>query len=181
LASRKPGPTLKTCSGVTMNNDGIPNKSAKRSRWADSLRKAAETSLKRTSFQSGNAGFRYAPNGKTSPPKAVLVPNTQAFTDRFALTKQIARYVVTGGQIDLVHGFDLHAFVYTPSTRLRCRINVYFEADGQLQDDPVFLVTPTWKIMNLARNPYSGRESVLQQLYPLAAAGPVDFNANVKG
>jgi len=25
-------------------------------------------------------------------------------------------------------------------------VNVYFEADSQLQDDPVFLVQPTWRI-----------------------------------
>ena len=169
-----------------MNSDGLPNKPksnapSDRAKWANQYKKNAETRLKRTSIQESQPGFAYAPRGKSSPPKGILVPNTQAYTDRFALTKQIARYVVTGGQINTDDGFDLHAFVYTPSTRLRCRINVYFEADAALQDDPVFLVVPTWRIMNMARNPFSGRESVLQQLYPLAADGITPFNTNTEG
>jgi|SRR6185369_14856776 len=164
-----------------MNSDGLPNKPKVRPKWADQYKQNAETRLKRTSLQSANSDFVYAPRGKSSPPKGVLIPNTQAFTDRFAITKQIARYVVSGGQINLDDGFTLHAFVYTPSTRLRCRVNVYFEADDQMQDDPVFLVQPTWRIMNMARNPFSGRESLLQQLYPVSATAGVvqDFNANV--
>ncbi len=164
-----------------MNSDGLPNKSTNRAKWAHQFRANAESRLKRTSIQSSQPGFQYAPRGKSNPPKASLVPNTQAFTDRYAQTKQIARYVVTGGQINLDDGFDLHAFVYTPSTRLRCRVNIYFEADGQLQDSPVFLVQPTWRIMNMARNPFSGRESELQQLYPASATAGVmqDFNSNV--
>jgi hypothetical protein len=163
-----------------MNSDGLPNKPKKRENWAGQYRQNAEARLKRTSIQRSQPGFQYAPYGFRNTPKGILVPNTQAFTDRFAITKQISRYVVTGGAIN-VDGFDLHAFVYTPSTRLRCRINVYFEADGQVAADPVFLVVPNWRIMNMARNPFSGRESTLQQLYPLAAAGTTDFNANVKG
>ena len=163
-----------------MNSDGIPNKPKRRNHWADGLKKNAETRLKRTSFQSDAPGFAYAPRGTSNPPKGVLVPNTQAFTDRFSETKQLARYVPAGGDVD-VAGFDLRAFVYTPSTRLRCRMQVYFEADGQLAPDPVFIVVPNWRIMEMSRNPFSGRESTLQQLYPLAAAGPVDYAANVKG
>ncbi len=163
-----------------MNSNGLPNHPKKRENWANQYRRNAEPTLKRTSIQRDQPSFAYAPNGKVSPPKGILIPNTQAYTDRYPITKQLARYVVTGGAID-VAGFDLHAYVYTPSTRLRCRMNVFFEADGALKEDPTFLVVPTWKIMNMARNPFSGKESVLQQQYPLAAAGTTDFIANVKG
>lgn len=163
-----------------MNSDGIPNKPKRRENWAGGYKKNAEASLKRTSIQQDSPHFQYAPNGAGSPPKGVLVPNTQAFTDRFAITKQLAQYVVTGGQID-AGGFPVKAFVYTPSTRLRCRCNVYFEADGALAADPVFVVTPTWRIMNLARNPFSGRESTLQQIYPVASPFTQTFQSDVNG
>ena len=163
-----------------MNSDGLKPANARRN-WAAQFRHAATNTLKNTSLQNQQTGYKGGPSKGTSlPPKAVLVPNTQAFTDRYTIPTLLARYVVTGGQID-VDGFDFHAFVYTPSTRLRCRMNVFFEADGGFQDDPVFLVVPNWRIMNMARNPYSGRESPLQQLYPVTNPGVLPFNAGVDG
>lgn len=163
-----------------MNSDGLKPANPRKS-WAAQYRQNANNTLKTTSRQNQQTGYKGGPSkGTNLPPKASLVPNTQAFTDRYTIPTLLARYVVTGGLID-VDGFDLHAFVYTPSTRLRCRMNVLFEADGGVADGPVFLVVPNWRIMNMGRNPYSGRESPLQQLYPEATPSIQPFNSGVVG
>jgi hypothetical protein len=158
-----------------MNSDGLKANPSRKG-WLNQYKRNANPELQRTSRQSNKGtetGWKLR-QGTAVPPKASLVPNTQMYTDRYAITTLIARYEPLFGDI-VVDGFNLHALVYTPSTRLRCRINVVFEADVDLGTSPTFLVIPTWNVTNMARNPASGRESSLQQLYPQQVSSANNF------
>lgn len=60
-------------------------------------------------------------------------------------------------------------FVYSPSARLRIAIQIAFE-DAQIQQEPVVAAPATWVIKTMARNPLTGRESILQQAYPVSGS-----------
>ena len=151
-----------------MNSDGLKPANS-RARWASQYKRNANPEIKRASLQNLN-GKPLAPRGTDSPPKAVRLPNTQAYVDKYAITTHLARYSPVGAE-EGESGFQLKVYVYTPSTRLRCRVNVFFESDVDLGVDPSFATTPEWTIDAMAKNPYSGRESPLQQLYPPSAPG----------
>ncbi len=157
-----------------MNSDGL-KPAGSRKKWAQQYKSAANPTIKRTSLQTGpNPVGGKSPRGTSSPPKASRVPNTQAFTDRYPITLLLARYAQVGAA-QVESGFNLQAFVYTPSTRLRCRINVFFEADADLGADPTFITQPVWSITSMARNAISGRQSALQSLYPSVTPGQYQF------
>lgn len=84
-------------------------------------------------------------------------------TERYALTAVLARYNATGGATAVLK--DLYATVFTPSTRLRTRINVFFQPSENKGVDPSFNTVPTWEVREMAKHPITGYESPLQSIH----------------
>lgn len=98
------------------------------------------------------------------------MPRNLTFTEKHALQKTLARYVL-GGEGGSTGTKNLIASVYSPSNRLRCKITVAFEPDNQSSSDPAFGATaPTWTIRAMHRNPETGRETPLQIAYPTSGS-----------
>lgn len=121
-------------------------------------------------FTQGNPFKRSQIQRNYAPPKGSpgvkCTPRSLSYTQKHALSKVLVRYVLpaessrTGTQ-------NIVAYVYSPSSRMRCRITVAIEPDNQgQQGDPAFNVTPQWSITNINRNPETGRETPLQLAYP---------------
>jgi hypothetical protein len=104
-----------------------------------------------------------------APPSGVggikCQPRNLSFTSKHALRKELARYL-PAGEGGSTGAKAIKAFVYSPSNRLRGGIYVAFEADNLGAPDPSFVVTPTWTLRAMSRNPETGREVALQQAYP---------------
>lgn len=94
-------------------------------------------------------------------------PRNLSFTQKHALVKEIAHYVLPGDAPTAATGSQsIKAYIYSPSNRLRGEIRAVFEPDNQGAPDPSFNRQPTWSIRAMSRNPETGREMSLQQAYP---------------
>ncbi len=98
-------------------------------------------------------------------------------TERYALVQDLAFYRASGGVT--VASKVVYGTVYTPSTRLRARINVFFEPSENKGTDPTFNVTPTWEVREMAKHPFTGYESPLQQAH--AGNLPDEYTADNAG
>jgi hypothetical protein len=112
-----------------------------------------------------NFGINFVPsiaNGAASS----LPKSTTFAASKHSLQKTIARWVPAGGGGSAV-ATTVKASIYTPSNRLRVSVTVACEADSQSPGDPSSTDTvPTFKIQAVSRNPETGKESLLRQIFP---------------
>lgn len=101
--------------------------------------------------------------GNVSPSATPDLPKSTGNNARtYPISKIIARYGAGGA----TGTFNIQGFVNNPSSRLRLKVVVAFEADATTAPDPSFAVIPTWSITAMSKNPESGREVPLQRAYP---------------
>ncbi len=93
------------------------------------------------------------------------INNTPFSGNGFSLERVLARYLPNGAG-GLTGEFPLQAFVYTPTSRFRCKISVYFESDNGSIEFAAGATPPTWRIRAMDRSPTTGREVPLQVAYP---------------
>lgn len=127
--------------------------------WAKGYANQRELADHRTGSGRGVFGVERA----APVPKRAHVPITQAFTEKYALQKEIA---VWGGVGNDAESHDVQGFIYTPSNRLILTLQVIFESQDMLNIDPAFVTPPTWTITRMGVNSISGRETALSQFYP---------------
>lgn len=110
----------------------------------------------------------------------VQVPRPSPFSTKHSIRKELARFVTPGDGTGATGTFTLSPFIYTPSTRLRIGITVCIEPDNQSAPDAAFVVQPTWHIRAMARDPETGRETALQNVYPVSGSAnlPDAFEAD---
>ncbi len=105
------------------------------------------------------------PSGVTDPR---CMPKNLSFTGKFAIETLLARYVLPAGEGGTTGTFTLNGLVYSPSNRLTCAISVVIEPDNQSAPDATYFAgsDPTLVMRAMERNPVTGRESALQQIFP---------------
>lgn len=104
------------------------------------------------------------------PPSGVMflkgTPKNEPFTMRHSITKIVASWEDSAS---LSGDFPLDIRVYTPSTRLRLKIVLAYEANDNSFDPEPYLnggTGPTWVINAVSRNAETGRETLLKRAYP---------------
>ncbi len=105
---------------------------------------------------------RRVPKGTPIPFRGNL-PVIGSATERYPLTAILARYNAVGGAATTLQA--VYALVYTPSTRLRARINVFFQPSINTGVDPVFNTVPTWEVRSMGKHPLTGYEAPLQTIH----------------